>query len=114
MKLAPRYAPPPPIVFLGERSNVLVPLVRQRTRLDAMARELTADEWQTPSRCEGWSVQDVIAHLTGVNDFWTFSINAGLAGEPTRVLAEFDPVAVPASLVDAARASSTTEIAQRF
>jgi len=29
---------------------------------------LTADEWQAPSGCEGWTVQDLIAHLGAL--FW--------------------------------------------
>ena len=35
----------------------------------------------------GGSVQDVITHLVGTNQFWTASIASGLAGTPTRYLA---------------------------
>jgi uncharacterized protein (TIGR03083 family) len=34
----------------------------------ALAKELTdvgADQWATPSLCVGWTVQDVLAHMTG-------------------------------------------------
>ena len=57
------------------------------------------DAWQHPSRCEGWSAQDVITHLTSTNQFWDLSVQQGLAGTPTRFLAAFDPVASPAELV---------------
>ena len=58
-------------------------------------------QWSTPSRCEGWAVRDVVAHLVGTNRFWTYSITSGLAGEPTRVLTSFDPVATPKAMVEA-------------
>jgi hypothetical protein len=45
-------------------------------------------------------VQDVVSHLVSTNGFWAVSIQAGLAGEPTRYLAAFDPVATPAQLVE--------------
>jgi hypothetical protein len=39
-------------------------------------------------------------HLVSTNGFWAWSIRSGLAGEPTRLLATFDPVASPAQLVE--------------
>src|SRR5262249_40851911 len=75
---------------------------------------LDDEQWAAPSRCAGWSVQDVIAHLVGTNQFWAFSINAGLAGEPTQVLAGFDPAATPAQMVDAMRAQSPAETLEQF
>ena len=71
---------------------------------------LRADEWTAPSRCERWSVQDVIAHLTGTNRFWAASIAAGLAGRPTRFLASFDPVATPAQMVDGLRTMAFSDV----
>ncbi|MGH8974020.1 MAG: maleylpyruvate isomerase family mycothiol-dependent enzyme [Acidimicrobiia bacterium] len=41
-------------------------LRREREDLLAFCRLLGDDEWKAPSRCEGWSVQDVLAHLTGI------------------------------------------------
>ena len=63
----------------------------------------TTSSGPPPSRCEGWSVQDVIAHLVSANQFWAFSIGAALGGEPTRFLATFDPVASTVELVEAVR-----------
>ncbi|MFC5746482.1 maleylpyruvate isomerase family mycothiol-dependent enzyme [Actinomadura rugatobispora] len=34
-------------------------------RLDAYFASLTAPDWDHASRCEGWSVRDVLAHLAG-------------------------------------------------
>jgi uncharacterized protein (TIGR03083 family) len=54
-----------------------------RAALIGICRGLTDDQWQAPSGCEGWSVQDVVAHLA--NTFWVV-VDAGklpdTAGQP--------------------------------
>jgi uncharacterized protein (TIGR03083 family) len=50
----------------------------------AIGADLTDEQWQAPSGCEGWRVQDVVTHLA--NLFWLLSDPAklpGLAGLPT-------------------------------
>src|ERR1700712_1601247 len=37
---------------------------QQRTELADLMETFTAEEWETPSLCEGWRVRDVGAHLT--------------------------------------------------
>ncbi|REE99064.1 maleylpyruvate isomerase family mycothiol-dependent enzyme [Thermomonospora umbrina] len=37
----------------------------EAARLEAHFAGLTGDAWDRPSRCEGWSVRDVLAHLAG-------------------------------------------------
>jgi uncharacterized protein (TIGR03083 family) len=37
----------------------------EAARLDAYFTHLTGPDWDHPSRCEGWSVRDVLAHLAG-------------------------------------------------
>ncbi|HEX2314907.1 MAG TPA: maleylpyruvate isomerase family mycothiol-dependent enzyme [Thermomonospora sp.] len=37
----------------------------EAARLDAFFGGLTGDQWDRPSRCAGWSVRDVLAHLAG-------------------------------------------------
>jgi uncharacterized protein (TIGR03083 family) len=75
-------------------------VTQQRQRLASVLAELSADEWAHPSRCAGWTVQDVVTHLVSTNGFWALSITSGLTGEPTRFLGSFDPVVTPAQLVD--------------
>jgi uncharacterized protein (TIGR03083 family) len=89
-------------------------MLRQRRRLAALLGGLDADQWSTASRCAGWTVQDVIAHLVTTNQFWAFSVGAARAGEPSRFLATFDPVATPAELVDAVRSLSAAEVLHQF
>ena len=79
--------------------DIAVPFLRQRRRLDAVLSSLTDEQWRTQSRCDEWTVQDVVAHLAGTNGYWLLSIAAGLAGEPTRFLVGFDPKATPPSMV---------------
>jgi uncharacterized protein (TIGR03083 family) len=101
MQIAPRYDGQPVVTLTGH-PDVAEGFFRQRRRLLASLALLSDDDWREPSRCDGWSVQDVATHLTTVNGFWRWSITAGLAGSPTRLLAGFDPKATPAALVDAA------------
>jgi uncharacterized protein (TIGR03083 family) len=70
------------------------PLIRQRRRLAGILATLDAEQWAEPSRCELWSVRDVVAHLMGINQLWSMSI-AGRAGRPTRPFDGFDPVTTP-------------------
>ena len=114
MELQPRYDGPPLLRLDGEPGDVAGPLLRQRRRFADLLATLSADEWAAPSRCEAWTVKDVVAHLVDTNRFWVASMQAGLAGEPTRFLTGFDPVTTPALLVDAGRSSSAEEVLAQF
>lgn len=105
MQITPRYEGSPIVALEGDLTDVGPALVRQRRRLQATLGALGDEDWRAPSRCEGWSVQDVAVHLDGVDRFWHVSIASGLAGAPTRLLANFDPKATPAAMVDAVQAA---------
>jgi uncharacterized protein (TIGR03083 family) len=47
------------------RTTVTAGLLQELDDFSALVRTLTDEEWSTPSRCEGWTVGDVAAHLTG-------------------------------------------------
>lgn len=114
MELSPRYDGPPIISIEGSPDDQSAPVARQRRRLEVMVGALSETEWKSPSRCEGWTVQDVIAHLVGVNGFWEISVSAGIAGAPTRVLAGFDPAAHPPLMVDAMREQTPDGVLAQF
>jgi uncharacterized protein (TIGR03083 family) len=114
VKIAPRYDTPPLISIDGPWDDQLEPVSRQRRRLESFLGGLSEAEWARPSRCDGWTVQDVVAHIVGVNAFWRASVLAGLAGTPTRILTGFDPVATPALMVDSMRALTPTEVLDQF
>lgn len=113
MLLTPRYGDRP-IVSIEARVEGPHPVIGQRQRLAALLSELSAEEWQEPSRCAGWTVQDVVTHLVSTNQFWAFSIQSGVAGEPTRFLGTFDPVASPAELVDQAQGKPPVETLEQL
>lgn len=114
MKLAPRYDGPPIISIEGRPDDQLAPATRQRRRLERTLATLSGDDWHVPSRCDGWSVQDVVAHLVGVNTFWAASVRAGAAGTPTRILSGFDPAATPPLLIAPMRTLTATEVLDQF
>jgi uncharacterized protein (TIGR03083 family) len=103
VKITPRYDTEPIIVLDGPPPAIGTPFLRQRRRFAKQLSSLAPEQWAAPSRCDGWRVQDVVAHLTTTDQFWCFAITSGLAGTPTRVLAAFDPKATPAAMVDAVR-----------
>ena len=113
MQLHPRYGSDPVIVFDGSPAAIAEPTIRQRHRLTEALASFGPDQWAHPSRCDGWSCRDVIVHLDSTNTFWTYSITSGLKGEPTKLLATFDPVASPAELVAASEVSDD-EVLDRF
>ena len=106
VQLNPRYDGPALIDVDALVVDPSAVVVRQRDRLAGALSELPSEAWGAPSRCEGWSVQDVTEHLVSVNHFWLLSLGAGLRNEPTRFLAAFDPVAVPAAIVESARGAA--------
>jgi uncharacterized protein (TIGR03083 family) len=113
MQLTPRYDGEQVLRLEAEVADPAAAMVRQRERFAAVLAGLDDEQWAAPSRCEGWTVQDVVDHLVGTNQFWAISITSGLAGEPTRYLAAFDPVATPAQMV-AATDTSPAETLERF
>jgi len=108
--VSPRYEGPPIISITGALDDQLTPLSRQRRRFESMLVGLSVGDWGSASRCRGWTVQDVVAHMVGVNAFWFASVRAGLAGQPTRFLAAFDPVETPALMVAQMRELTPSEV----
>jgi uncharacterized protein (TIGR03083 family) len=44
-------------------------MAAESARLDSFFSNLNGDAWQQPSRCAGWSVRDVLAHLASSEDY---------------------------------------------
>ncbi len=114
MQIAPRYGDQPVMRTESIIEDPATPLLRQRHRLTTCLAGLDDAQWGAPSRCQGWSVQDVVAHLTTTNQFWALSVTSARGGAPTRFLEGFDPVAVPAQLVDDARSWTSAQTLERF
>jgi uncharacterized protein (TIGR03083 family) len=103
VQLTPRYDGERVLRIEGLTSDPSTPLLRQRRRLADVLARLDAEQWAAPTRCDAWSVKDVVAHLVGINELWEHSVIGGRDGVPTRLFATFDPVVTPAQLVDAVR-----------
>jgi uncharacterized protein (TIGR03083 family) len=114
VQLTPIYGDEPVMRMESVIDDPATPLLRQRARLANLLAGLDDEQWAARSRCEGWSVQDVIAHLVTTNQFWALSITAGVGGAPTRYLSQFDPVATPAQMVEAVRSWTSAETLDRF
>ncbi|HYO00638.1 MAG TPA: maleylpyruvate isomerase family mycothiol-dependent enzyme [Mycobacterium sp.] len=114
MLLSPRYSGPPILTIDGDPSDVLGPLVGQRRRLASTLATLTDQQWHAQSRCEAWTVRDVVAHLAAINPLFVKSAIAGLEGNPTRLMQYFDPAVTPPQMVDAMSALSPSEVLDLF
>lgn len=114
MKLQPRYAGPVVLTTDDPPESQLTPTVRQHRRFDTVLNGLSDDQWNRPSRCDGWSVRDVAAHLVSTHEFWTASVSAGLTGAPSQMLVGFDPATTPPLLVGTLASLSRQELLTRF
>jgi uncharacterized protein (TIGR03083 family) len=112
--MTPRYDGERVLRIEGLTSDPSTPLLRQRRRLTDVLARLDADQWAAPTRCDAWSVKDVVAHLVGINELWEHSVTGGRDGAPTRFFATFDPVVTPALLVDAVRGWTAGEMLARY
>jgi uncharacterized protein (TIGR03083 family) len=50
---------------MQSRQEVTSGLIEELERFAELVRGIDAEAWQRPTRCEGWTVADVAAHLTG-------------------------------------------------
>lgn len=81
-------------------------LVDESARLEKYLEALPAQAWTKPSACARWQVQDVVAHLVGVAEFYAGNIVRGLKGETSP-----PPGRAPAG--ESTGASSAESIAER-
>lgn len=114
MLLTPRYDGPPVLSLDGPPGAIAVPAIRQQRRLVDTLAGLTDEQWNQPSRCDGWTARDVAMHLHSVHGFWMLSVAQGTKGEPTRYLSTFDPVASPPQMVAAAAPTTPAELVEQM
>ncbi|MGH7332656.1 MAG: maleylpyruvate isomerase family mycothiol-dependent enzyme, partial [Candidatus Rokuibacteriota bacterium] len=87
----------------AERLHVLTD---ESTRLEEYLKALPPPAWTKPSACSQWQVQDVVAHLVGVAEFYAGTVVRGLQGETSA-----PPGRAPAG--KSTGASAADSIAQR-
>jgi uncharacterized protein (TIGR03084 family) len=60
-------------------------LAEQQTELLGLVADLDEDAWQRPSRCEGWTVADVVLHVAQSNEMAIASAQGRLAEYMTEI-----------------------------
>ncbi len=58
---------------------IVAALAAQQDELDGMLRDATDADWDTPTRCPGWTVGDVVLHLAQTDEFARASVEGRLA-----------------------------------
>ena len=99
MQLSPRYTGPRLLVDHTTAPAPTGAVMGQRRRLETMLAALDVAQWTASSRCAGWLVRDVVAHLVTVNEYWAASARAARRGTPLQLLGGFDPAATPDALL---------------
>jgi uncharacterized protein (TIGR03083 family) len=57
-------------------------VLREETeRITTYLTDLPAESWTQPTACDAWQVQDVVAHLVGVAEFYAGNVTRGLQGD---------------------------------
>jgi uncharacterized protein (TIGR03083 family) len=62
------------------KSEVWSTVHNERAALDADLRSLSATQWDTASLCQGWSVRDVLAHMTATAEMTPPKFFASMIG----------------------------------
>jgi len=97
------------ICFLFDPHTTLATLAGQRKRFASTVATLSAEELASPSRCEGWTVADLLRHLVWVDA----TMQRLWSGDETPA-AGFDPRTTPNEAVRADRAVPDEEIRRRY
>jgi uncharacterized protein (TIGR03084 family) len=99
--------------------DILIALAAQHAELAEVVDACTADDWERPTRCEGWDVASVLLHLAQTDEFATASAHGqldrfryGLLGDRERQTVSVDDAA--AAQVDADRPAGGDAIRQRW
>lgn len=73
-----------------DRYEALQLLVNEQARLASELWMLPSEVWDSPSRCDGWSVARVVVHLTQGAEQYTESVSEALIPENPQAAAQLD------------------------
>ncbi len=65
----------------SETSNLVETVTGEAARLREFLSGLDAETWASDSTCEGWTIEDVVAHLAGSASGWSRTITRAVAGD---------------------------------
>ena len=99
--------------------EILAALAAQHAELAVLVDGCTSEDWERPTRCEGWDVASVLVHLALTDELAIASARGELDGYRGGFLADGDTRTVPvddaaAAQVDADRSAGGNKIRQRW
>ena len=62
-------------------NNLVEAVIAEASRLRVFLSSLDAQTWESDSTSEGWTIEDVVAHLAGSASGWASNIARAVAGE---------------------------------
>ena len=65
----------------SQTSNLVETVIGEASRLQEFLAGLDVQTWANDSTCEGWTNEDVVAHLAGSADGWASNITRAVAGD---------------------------------
>ena len=65
----------------SETGNLVETVTGEAARLREFLSGLDAETWASDSTCEGWTIEDVVAHLAGSASGWARTITRAVAGD---------------------------------
>ncbi len=99
-------------------NDILAGLDEQQAELDGLISPVDEDEWAKPSRCDGWTVSDVMLHLAQTNEMaigsltGTYDDTVGRLTEGLRPSGDVDDGA--GLMVDKERGAPPTDVYARW
>ena len=99
--------------------DILIALAEQHAELAALVDAWTDDDWERPTRCEGWDVAAVLLHLAQTDEFAIASARGDLDRHPNGLLGTRDEQTVTvddaaAAQVEIDRAAGGDKIRRRW
>jgi uncharacterized protein (TIGR03084 family) len=80
--------------------EILAALSEQQSELDGLINPVDESAWTKPSRCDGWTVSDVVLHLAQTNEMALASLEGTLDAYYARMLERADGEWPPSANVD--------------
>lgn len=97
----------------GEHAPVAA-LAEEHADLDQLLGTLTEADWQRPTRCPGWTVADVVLHLSQTDEMAIASLEGRIAGFMARASGATSVDDGAAILVERERGSSPEQLLARW
>jgi uncharacterized protein (TIGR03084 family) len=98
--------------------EIVAALAEQQSELLGLVADLDEQDWQRPSRCEGWTVADVVLHVAQTNEMAIASARGRFAEFMIEVGRDVGPASSvddgAALMVDAQRGSPGTAVGDRY